>query len=176
MMKRHTLPLFSFDLHRVGPAVYDSACKALDRTLRTEGTFDHLEGGARKSAMMKAVARALPWPAQRCGQVTVVLEDNQFVARIYLADDLSEHVATSESPLKLKGELDVGSLEAEPEKLRTALSDVIAWAVAFVPRTVFVDSDEYDMLLEHFDLKRFRADFRSQIPGATFVERARYWN
>ena len=176
MMTRETLPLFSFDLHRMGPAAYDAACKGLERSLRDEGSFDHLERSARKAAIIKAASKALPWSAQRCGHVTVGLEGNQFVARIYLADDLSEHVSTSPSPLKLKGELEVGTLDAEPEKLRQALVDVVAWVAAYVPRTVFVDSEHYEMLLEHFDLKRFRTDFRSHAPGATVAERSRYWN
>ncbi len=175
-MSKQTQPLFRFDLFRVSPEKYDAHCRRIETRLKESGVYNHLDFASRQEAIVKAAQKEYPWKAQRCGWVQVELEGSSFVATLHLADDAGPSIVEKALPTAERERYELATLTEEPEAIREALYGVAKWADRAVPASVYVDSDHYEMLVERFDLKRFRADFLLRAPGHHPVERPRYWN
>ncbi len=157
------------------PAGYDALCRQIELKLREQGLFDDLDSASRRSALRDAAQRTYPWEAQRIGQVQITFDSQIFSARVLLAETPGSDAVREAPPLSEVARRELGNLQGDLQALREALLALPDWVEGFLPGFVHVDAGDYEVIIERFNFKQFRADFAS-VPTGTVTERARKWN
>lgn len=170
-----TLKLFRLNLYQVSPQAYDAACHAREQEVRNSGVFDHLDFDARRTAIIEAVRKQYSWPAQLCGWIQTEFSDGRFYADLYLSDLAGENssrikVATYRESFVL------GTVDDAPDQLREMLLALPEKLASSLPSGAYVDAEQFEVLVERFDFKRFCGDHRIPVHPNAVAERARRWN
>ncbi len=163
-----TLKLFRLDLFRTSPQIYDAVCREKERDVRDSGVFDHLEFDARRAAIIDAVRKQYSWTAQLCGWIQTEFADGRFYADLYMTDSFK--------PAAYRESFVIGTVDDAPDQLREMLLSLPEKMALSLPNGVYIDAEQFEILVERFDFKRFCGDHRVPVHPSAVAERARRWN
>ncbi len=165
------IKLFRFDCYRLDPHAHDAVCHEIERRLRDGGSFDHFGPLERQEKIAAAVRDAYSWSSERCGTVQTEFNGGRFFADVYLGPTDPSAVG---APVYQES-FDLGSVSDDPTALRVAFLALPERLAKMLDRSVYFDSEEYEILVERFDFQRFCSDH--QIPAPELVAaRSRTWN
>jgi hypothetical protein len=171
-----TLKLFRLDLFRTSPHSYDAVCREKEREVRDSGIFDHLDFDARRAAIIEAVKLKYPWNAQLCGWIQTEFADGRFYADLFLSEPTRDGSSIDLKPASYRESFVIGTVEDAPEQLREMLLALPEKMAQSLPKGAYIDSEQFEILVERFDFKRFCGDHRVPLHPNAVAERARRWN
>lgn len=139
--------------------------------------FDHLDFDARRGAILDTVRKQNAWSSQLCGWIQTEFSDGRFYADLYLGDVAGEFSPHAKPAAAVYRESFVlGTVDDAPEQLREMLLALPEKLSQSLPSGAYIDAEQFEILVERFDFKRFCGDHRVPVHPTAVAERARRWN